>query len=33
MKADGIDADAPKRTHAYSFYVNAPGDFLVEVGA
>ena len=33
MTADGINADAPTRTHAYSFYVKAPGDFLVEIGA
>ena len=33
MAADGIDVAPPRRTHAYSFYVKAPGDFLVEVGA
>ena len=33
MAADGIDVEAPQRTHAYSFYVKAPGGFLVEVGA
>jgi catechol 2,3-dioxygenase-like lactoylglutathione lyase family enzyme len=33
MVADGLDVPAPKREHSYSFYVNAPGGFLVEVGA
>ena len=33
MTADGMDVAAPQRTHAYSFYVRAPGGFLVEVGA
>ena len=33
MTADAIDVASPQRTHAYSFYVKAPGDFLVEVGA
>ena len=33
MTADGLEAAAPQRTHAYSFYVKAPGDFLVEIGA
>jgi lactoylglutathione lyase len=33
MLADGLDVPLPKREHAYSFYVKAPGDFLVEVGA
>jgi lactoylglutathione lyase len=33
MRADGLDVPAPTREHAYSFYVNAPGGFLVEVGA
>jgi catechol 2,3-dioxygenase-like lactoylglutathione lyase family enzyme len=27
------DVAPPERTHAYSFYVGAPGGFLVEVGA
>jgi lactoylglutathione lyase len=30
---DGFDIGAPQRAHAYSFYVGAPGGFLVEVGA
>jgi len=33
MVADGLEVTAPKREHAYSFYVGAPGGFLVEVGA
>jgi len=33
MVADGLDVAAPKREHSYSFYVGAPGGFLVEVGA
>jgi len=33
MIADGLKVDAPKREHSYSFYVGAPGGFLVEVGA
>ena len=33
MVADGLDVAAPKREHSYSFYVSAPGGFLVEVGA
>jgi lactoylglutathione lyase len=33
MVADGIEVAAPKREHAYSFYVSAPGAFLVEIGA
>lgn len=33
MLADGLDVPAAKREHAYSFYVGAPGGFLVEVGA
>jgi lactoylglutathione lyase len=33
MLADGIEASAPARAHAYSFYACAPGGFQVEVGA
>ena len=33
MKDDGLDVAPPARGHAYSFYVGAPGGFLVEVGA
>ena len=31
MTADGIVADPPQRSHGWTFYVNAPGGFLVEV--
>lgn len=31
LKADGFDADPPARSHAWSFYVKAPGGFVVEV--
>jgi catechol 2,3-dioxygenase-like lactoylglutathione lyase family enzyme len=33
MQGDGLDVAPPARNHAYSFYVGAPGGFLVEVGA
>jgi catechol 2,3-dioxygenase-like lactoylglutathione lyase family enzyme len=33
MSADGFQVPEPRREHAYSFYVNAPGGFLVEVGS
>jgi lactoylglutathione lyase len=33
MADDGIGVSAPARAHAYSFYANAPGGLLVEVGA
>lgn len=33
MRADGIEVDLPSQEHAYNFYVNAPGGFLVEIGA
>ena len=33
MAADGLSVAAPVREHSYSFYVDAPGGFLVEVGA
>jgi lactoylglutathione lyase len=33
MLDDGLAPSAPRREHSYSFYVNAPGGFLVEVGA
>jgi lactoylglutathione lyase len=33
MRADGLAVGEPVREHAYSFYVPAPGGFLVEVGA
>jgi lactoylglutathione lyase len=28
---DGFAPDAPERSHAYTFYVKAPGGFVVEV--
>ena len=31
MKADGLDVPAPERSHAWTFYVRAPGGFVVEV--
>ncbi|RYG15719.1 VOC family protein [bacterium] len=31
LKADGIDVSPPERSHGYTFYVQAPGGFLVEV--
>src|SRR5688572_29191164 len=33
MKADGYDVNPPERHHAYTFYVQAPGGFTVELGA
>jgi lactoylglutathione lyase len=33
LKQDGFDVAAPKRSHAYGFYVQAPGGFTVELGA
>jgi len=31
MHARLVDADAPTRSHAWTFYVRAPGGFVVEV--
>ena len=31
MTADGIVADPPRQLHGWTFYVNAPGGFMVEV--
>jgi lactoylglutathione lyase len=31
LTADGFAADSPARSHAYTFYVKAPGGFVVEV--
>ena len=31
LKADGFDIHPPEHTHAYTFYVKAPGGFTVEV--
>jgi catechol-2,3-dioxygenase len=34
LKEDGFDVPAPEDTgHSYGFYVQAPGGFMVEVGA
>lgn len=31
MKADGFDVEPPQRSHGWTFYVQAPGGFTVEV--
>jgi len=31
LKADGYDVAPPERHHAWTFYVQAPGGFTVEV--
>ncbi len=31
LRADGFDVALPARSHAYTFYVKAPGGFTVEV--
>jgi lactoylglutathione lyase len=31
MKEDGFDVKPPQRSHAWTFYVQAPGGFTVEV--
>jgi lactoylglutathione lyase len=33
LKEDGFDVAPPARSHAYGFYVEAPGGFTVELGA
>lgn len=33
LKADGFDVALPQRSHAWTFYVKAPGGFVVEVMA
>ena len=33
LKADGFDVKPPERSHAWTFYVRAPGGFVVEVMA
>lgn len=33
LKDDGFDVAAPERHHAYTFYVEAPGGFTVELGS
>jgi lactoylglutathione lyase len=31
MRDDGLEVASPERSHGYTFYVKAPGGFLVEV--
>lgn len=31
LRADGFEVDPPSRSHAWTFYVRAPGGFMVEV--
>lgn len=31
LKGDGYDVEAPQRFHAWTFYIQAPGGFTVEV--
>jgi len=33
LKEDGFDVAPPERRHAYTFYVEAPGGFTVELGS
>lgn len=33
LKDDGYDLAPPERHHSYSFYIQAPGGFTIEVGA
>lgn len=33
LKDDGFAVDPPQRSHAWTFYVQAPGGFMVEVAA
>ena len=33
LKEDGYDVRPPERHHAYTFYVQAPGGFTIELGA
>jgi lactoylglutathione lyase len=33
LKEDGFDVAPPEHSHAYGFYVQAPGGFTVELGA
>ena len=33
LRDDGFDVAPPTRSHAYGFYVEAPGGFTVELGA
>jgi catechol 2,3-dioxygenase-like lactoylglutathione lyase family enzyme len=31
LKEDGFDVKPPQRSHAWTFYVQAPGGFMVEI--
>lgn len=31
LKDDGFDVAPPQQSHAWTFYVNAPGGFMVEI--
>ncbi len=31
LKDDGFEVEAPQRSHAWTFYVKAPGGFLIEI--
>src|SRR5688500_16086280 len=31
LKEDGFEVELPQRSHAWTFYINAPGGFTVEV--
>jgi lactoylglutathione lyase len=31
LRADGFDVKPPKRLHAWTFYLRAPGGFMIEV--
>ena len=33
LKDDGFAVDPPQRAHAWTFYVQAPGGFTIEVAA
>jgi lactoylglutathione lyase len=33
LKEDGFDVAPPEQHHAYTFYVEAPGGFTVELGS
>lgn len=33
LKDDGYDVAPPERLHAYTFYVAAPGGFMIELGS
>jgi lactoylglutathione lyase len=33
LKDDGFDVNPPQRSHAWTFYVQAPGGFAVEIAA